>query len=389
MHTAFKHVCIKRNGLIKRSTIFPVFCFSWFLVNCADAENDTREYGFDLIYDIHAAKQGLDVGEGDFTFSGDFKRARISVKTKVDDWVTGKMSLDFDAKGGAPEVKDAYIDLELSGKTHFSAGRMKLLGGMDQSLSTTDQYFFDRSLPNSLFGLGRSDALEIVTEMHGLSIGANLFLDEDEEGVPVQGWVTKAVFAMNDKARKTHEGLLGVYGSGVRSREDYLVYGPAENIFSASIDGYKFKQPKSELDGYSTLSYEAGYRFDRWLVQGQYFVRKQSEMTADDSRSHGYYWLINRSFGSFKRRLEETSFKPDPAKSIGSELSLRHSVSTMNGDDFYGRAEVVSIALNFYAGKHSKASIQYEIGDMMKRSNDTVKESDHSQALSLRFQYTY
>lgn len=379
-----------------KTYFFIVFCA---ISSGAIAKNGiTQDYEFELVYDAHA----FDV-DGNRQSAGEFSRARLSVETESDSWIKAKMSLDFDESGDDPEVKDAYISFEPVKGVDISAGKMKLPGGLDQSLSTTKQFFLDRSLANNLFGLGRSSSIEVAADKGHFNVVLSAFFEEDKKSTPLRGLATKAFYLFNNNSYNANHGeinggyseaILGLYVSRIQPKNDQLVYGPSTTIFAADVDGYKLKQSNDDLESYSTISYNFGYRYDSWLLQGEYFSRLQ-ETAVNESYSlaqyysTGYYGLLSKSFGGTKRILDKDAFEPDYGGNIGLEVSLRYSSVDMRGYKFIGKAEIASIAANMYFSKNSKICIQYEYGDVLEKDNNKHKEQESTGVLSFRIQYTY
>lgn len=361
----------------------------FFLAIAANGSEEVKEeYAVDILYDIHV-EDGKKKEEGiQPSLSSEFARVRFTAKAEIEDWAEVKMSMDFSDSDKPPKVKDAYAAFKLTKEVNLAVGRMKILGGMDQSLSKTGQFLLDRSLANNLYGLGRYDAAQFEIEGKEIDFYANIFQGFDLEDNAIRGWAAKAIFYITNK-NKYHKGVLGVNANSIDAREDVITYDLETNIFTAGSDGYKINRPNGELLDYTTLAFDSGWRFGRWLIQGEVFQREERDLNNEVDKSTGYYCLINRTFGGVRREYSRDAFEPDVSSIGGVEFSLRYSAVDLVGEDFEGEASVVTAGMNFYLNKRSKLAFQYEYGGVIERKEDDVKEKDEKGVLSFRMQYEY
>lgn len=356
--------------------------------NWVRGQDVSREIEVDLAYDLHFYDNDIDMGGYQTASEGGFSRARLTGEFDIDELIATKMAMEVSEGGDDPEVKDLYAEFTLTENGELTLGRKKITGGMDQSLSKMDQYLLERSLANNVFGLSRHNVFEIRKKSHRWDAYASLFQDDDLDEGAKKGGALKIIFTPFVRENRL-TGALGVGGNYAVPVFSYIAQEVSENILAAAPGGYKFKSRDMRLDHFSTASIDGGVLAGRWLVQGEYFSRRETATGGIQHRSTGYYWLLSRTLGGVVREYQGDSFETDRSKDLGVELVIRLSGVTLRAQDFHASAEVLSAGVNLYLNKRSKFALQYEVGEWESRDGEVSDRLPKTDVLSIRLQYTY
>lgn len=363
--------------------VFSVVAFSQY----AHSDDPIREVGYDLAYDIHFFDNAPLQDNAGVLSESEFSRARITGKFGISDFIEAKVAMEISDEDKLPEVKDFYSTINISKASDFIAGRKKISGGMEQSLSKMDQFFFDRSLANRLFALGRYNTIAFTYNSDHWATDISGFQDDKLKEGAAKGAAVK--FSWIPFQTNSSSSAVSLNLNEARPVFEKIESEFSEQIFVAGAKVFKLKVPKRELTKFQTQSIDLGIQIKRLLMQGEYFRRDEASLEQESSRSRGYYWLLSHTFGGVNREYKGDAFKSDPSRELGTEISLRYSSVELNAPDYSSTAKVLSVAASIYLTKHSKFAIQYETGELATWQYGSGTQVPNSGVLSFRMQVTY
>ena len=342
--------------------------------------NDFFDPSLDLLMDHHRA-MAQQQGRKAVT---ELRRARIKVNSEPVDALVLKLSADFNENDNKFELKDAYIRWRTTKKTGLTVGRKKQLGGMDQSLGLSEQFLMERSLANSIFGLGRLNLVEFGSDGEIFNFALNAGEETKNNITQSQGGAVKALYHSRENS-VVSTFVIGANGNWNRSFREEEKLG--SEVITEALNGLEIKRSKENLKYFSSYAGEMGVQVDKWIWQGEYFVREENIDTGVSLQATGFYHLLNFNLRGNTRKFSQDAFATNVKRSWAAEISGRYSRVTLQSLNGIREASTWAIGANIYPSKRSKLALQYERGELEARNIDI--SIDSQSAISFRFQYEW
>ena len=317
------------------------------------------------------------------------RRARFALKSQLwNDWY-GEIDLDFAEEATA--VKDAYISYRgfLGGNGHVRVGNFRQPNGLEESTTSRNLMFMERSQGTEPFVVGRRMGIEAAGWKPAYRWAVSMF------GADVDDFVKEANEQINFATRlnwapiNTDESTLMVGGSATMMKPTFV--GEPDDAGERSVSSVKFNsRPESnvsdtkfiyakikDVEKYSNFGGELAYVNKRFMFQGEYMGVNIDRYEGKESISYngGYafvsFFLTDDQHAYDYKDAEFARVTPR-AKSGAWEVAMRYSVVDLNdledlaidGDDEqHGGSTSFTLGVNYYPNPNVKLMLNYGIVD--------------------------
>ncbi|RKZ14677.1 hypothetical protein DRQ50_08605 [bacterium] len=315
------------------------------------------------------------------------RRARFALKSQLwHDWY-GEIDLDFAEEATA--VKDAYISYRglFGGNGHVRVGNFRQPNGLEESTTSRNLMFMERSQGTEPFVVGRRMGLEVAQWMPKFRWAASVF------GADVDEYFKEADEQINFAARVnwspilTDDSVLMVGGSGTMQKPTFIGNFEGEKDPSSvkfntrpesNVSDTKFVYAKiKDIDKFSSFGGEVAYQNKRFLVQGEYMMTNIDRNASDDPTDNRESISYNGGYGFVSYFLTDDSHKYDhkdaefarvtPNSKGGAwEVAVRYSTVDLNdvdADEQNGGSTSYTIGVNYYPNPNVKLMMNYGMVD--------------------------
>jgi len=171
------------------------------------------DFSFQPTGRIHLDAGGFDDDNIDHPNGAEFRRARIGMKGDVSKAFGYKLEVDFANEN--VNLADAYLNYDGLEKTDIRIGHFKPGYSLEETMSSNDLSFIERSAAVDSFTSSRKLGLGVLTHDKNWSLAAGIFNDDagresnDDEALSVNG---RATFTpLNNETQTVHLGASASY----------------------------------------------------------------------------------------------------------------------------------------------------------------------------------
>ena len=320
----------------------------------------------------------FDIVFGDVEDGVDLRRLRAYISGQVvEDF---EFKLQFDFAGGDADVMDACIAYTGAPRIgRLQAGLFKEPFSLEELLSSNNTPFLERAMPN-VFVPSRNVGVQLSNSHFDdrLTWAAGVFRDADTYGNGASDGDYAVTARVTGLPWYTQEGR-GLLHTGVgyshRKVDDTLRYqGRPEAVNTPRY----LDTGALAADGVDLFNAELALRWDRFLLQGEYFLADVDTPHFDDARFDGYYVLgsvfltpdrrsYNKSAGVFGGVKPARNFSLRGAESGPGawEIAARYSTLDLNDDWIIGgEGDNWTLGLNWYLNPHVRLMLNYTHADV-------------------------
>ncbi len=307
------------------------------------------------------------------------RRARFALKCQIwDDWYG---EVDFDFAEEATAVKDAYISYKgIFGNTgHIRVGNFRQPNGLEESTTSRNLRFMERSQGTEPFVVGRRMGLEIAKWSPKFRVAVSAF------GADVEDFVKEANEQVNFAGRvnwapiSTEESTLLVGASGTMQKPTFV--GAPDEDGERSVSSVKFNtRPESnvsdtkfvygkikDVEKYSVFGGELAYVRNRLMFQGEYIATAIDRYEGKESISYnGGYAFVSFFLTDDTHRYDykDAEFARVVPKAKGGawEVALRYSTVDLNdtdADEENGGSTSITFGVNYYPNPNVRLMLNY------------------------------
>jgi len=310
----------------------------------------------------------------------DLRRARLSLKTTLNEDWKAKFQLDF--SGDDTEVKDAYLHYKGWEWADFTIGKQKEPFGLEKLTSSRNTLMIERSIITEAISPGRSIGVNASGNISSVGWQLGYFKpDESESASAVTGRVTWLPWQ--------HDNNLLHIGAAFSERElngsDYRINEPMEVYLSDSlIEGKKLTADQVSLNGVELLWIK-----DRFTLMAEWQKASVTNLSNNISNStvnndydyQGGYLQVSYQLSGGHRKYKN-GVLGSPSKK-GWELTSRYSQFELGQEE--EEAKIYSVGLNYSVNKKLKFMADF----IHAERSEQGLETDSGNAYSLRAQYSF
>jgi len=308
------------------------------------------------------------------------RRARVSLKSKHNDYFSSKIQVDFDPETSKIELKDAYLSFTGFDGFWLNVGQQKEPFGLEKLNSLRKSQFIERSIATQAIAPGRNQGISIAMDRKTWfwKLGRYKLDSKDKQVKPHAmtgriGWVP-----FNSKKLNVHFALAAssrkLFGEKYKINERIEVH-----TSDSVVEGKSIKARKVQLTGAELIIQRKAFSFVTELQ------KSRVQDTKDRRRSYqGYYWQLGYRLTGEAHKYQMGKFGGiKPKSNYGaweityrqSELELKKEAQVINSRTY---------GINYYFGKSTKVMFNY-----IEADNHDKNELFDGKAYSLRFQYSY
>ncbi len=317
------------------------------------------------------------------------RRARFALKSQL--WHDWYGEVDFDFAEEATAVKDAYISYKgIFGSTgHVRVGNFRQPNGLEESTTSRNLRFMERSQGTEPFVVGRRMGLEIAKWDPKYRVAVSAF------GADVDDFVKEANEQINFAARinwapiSNDESTLLIGASGTLQKPTFV--GEPNEDGDREVSKVKFNtRPESnvsdtkfvyaklkDVDKYSVFGGELAYVNKRFMFQGEYMgtsISRYASGDVDDNRQSisyngGYAFVsffLTDDMHSYDYKDAEFARVAPKSKGGAWEVAVRYSTVDLNDTDAeeeHGGSTSFTLGVNYYPNPNVRLMLNYGIID--------------------------
>jgi len=326
----------------------------------------------DLMLDHDSFESGF-TEDGDESQSlSEIRRARLSFKTKfVDDW-KAKLKLDFSDK--SIKIKDAYVKYKGWDWADLIIGQQKEGFGLEKLAHSRDAIMIEKSLVTTALAPGRSLGINFAgaTSSYNWQLGYYQ-PNESESATAITGRLAWLPWRQDNEL--LHLGFAfserDLNGSDFRINEEMEVH-----LSDSLIEGEKLLANKASLQGIEFLWQQAGFTT----------MAEWQQVTVTDVNNTDYDYQGGYVQFSYQLSGDNRSYKKGElgaVTTLGWEFTSRYSQFELIEEA--REAQIYSIGVNYTVNKQLKFMADFIKAKQLEAGN----ESDFSNAISLRMQYSF
>ena len=316
----------------------------------------------------------LEEDDGQFRFSNGtiIRRARFGIKaTLYEKWFA---ELDVDFANNEVEIKDMFMGYKFNKHWNVKLGNFKVPMSMERTTSSKYLMAAERPLPVEAFADGRRLGLAGTGWGRGWWASAGVFgrsvdILQKERNRGNDGYAIAARAAwspVNNDDMTIHIG--GYANYQVPSSEgtaDRMVL--FRTLPESRVDHRRFVQAEIEnVNNYTTLGWELGFRYRKFLTYGEYLFNTISRYTYEakdvktslkNAQLNGWYAQASYMILGENRMYspDDAEFGPMKIRRKGGNLEIAARVSNINMNDWHdsrahitgGEATAWSAAVNW------------------------------------------
>ena len=332
----------------------------------------------------------LEEDDGQFRFSNGtiIRRARFGIKaTLYEKWFA---ELDVDFANNEVEIKDMFMGYKFNKHWNVKLGNFKVPMSMERTTSSKYLMAAERPLPVEAFADGRRLGLAGTGWGRGWWASAGVFgrsvdILQKERNRGNDGYAIAARAAwspVNNDDMTIHIG--GYANYQVPSSEgtaDRMVL--FRTLPESRVDHRRFVQAEIEnVNNYTTLGWELGFRYRKFLTYGEYLFNTISRYTYEakdvktslkNAQLNGWYAQASYMILGENRMYspDDAEFGPMKIRRKGGNLEIAARVSNINMNDWHdsrayitgGEATAWSASLNWYPVSNVVIGLNYTFMD--------------------------
>ena len=353
------------------------------------------------------ANKDLENDDTNFRFSNGIivRRARLGLKASLDNWFA---ELDVDFAFNEVEIKDMFIGYRFNDNWNVRFGNFKVPMSMERLTSSKYINMAERPMPVEAFADGRCLGLSGTGWGKGWWASAGLFgrsvdILQKERNRGSDGWAIAgraAISPINNDLMTLHIGGYANHrcpaGDGA---DDHTVL--FRTLPESRVDHRRFVQAEvANVDNYTTLGWELGFRYDKFLAYGEYIFNtiarhgyeNMKRIELDNAQFNGWYAKASYMIIGKNRQYspDDAEFGPMPINRRGGNLEIAARFSTINMNDWHdsrayitgGKASSVSAALNWYPNSNVAVGLNYTFMDNDKYADSKGQVTMNGKKLS-------
>jgi len=349
--------------------IFNFLTYSLLSMNlCA---KDIKVSG-DLMLDHDSFESGF-IEDGDESQSlSEIRRARLSFKTKFDENWQAKLKVDF--SGDSINIKDAYIKYKGWDWADITIGQQKEGFGLEKLAHSRDAIMIERSLVSTALAPGRSLGINLAGGASSYNWQLGYFQpDESESSTAITARLAWVPWRQDNELM--HLGVAvserNLNGSDFRINEKMEVH-----LSDSLIEGEKLLANKESLKGVEFL----------WQQAGVTTMAEWQQTTVTDINNIDYDYQGGYVQFSYQLSGDNRNYKKGKLGAVttpGWEFTSRYSQFELIEEA--REAQIYSIGVNYTFNEKLKVMADY----IKAKQFEAGSESDFSNAISLRLQYSF
>lgn len=350
----------------------------------------------------------LENDDGQFRFSNGVivRRARLGLKAELDNWFA---ELDVDFAFNEVELKDMFLGYRFNDHWNVRFGNFKVPMSMERLTSSKYITMAERPMPVEAFADGRCLGLSGTGWGRGWWASAGVFgrsvdIIQKERNRGSDGWAVAGRVAfspINTDLMTIHIGGYANYrrpaGDGA---SDHMVL--FRTLPESRVDHRRFVQAEVEnVDNYTTLGWELGFRYDKFLAYGEYVFNtiarhgyeNMQQISLRNAQFNGWYAQASYMILGSNRRYspDDAEFGPMTVNRRGGNLELSARVSNINMNDWHdnrayitgGQATSWSAAINWYPSSNLALGLNYTFMNNDKYADSKGQVTQNGQKLSV------
>ncbi len=350
----------------------------------------------------------LENDDGQFRFSNGVivRRARLGLKAELDNWFA---ELDVDFAFNEVELKDMFLGYRFNDHWNVRFGNFKVPMSMERLTSSKYITMAERPMPVEAFADGRCLGLSGTGWGRGWWASAGVFgrsvdIIQKERNRGSDGWAVAGRVAfspINTDLMTIHIGGYANYrrpaGDGA---SDHMVL--FRTLPESRVDHRRFVQAEVEnVDNYTILGWELGFRYDKFLAYGEYVFNtiarhgyeNMHQISLRNAQFNGWYAQASYMILGSNRRYspDDAEFGPMTVNRRGGNLELAARVSNINMNDWHdsrayitgGQATSWSAAINWYPSSNLALGLNYTFMNNDKYADSKGQVTQNGQKLSV------
>ncbi len=328
----------------------------------------------------------LEEDDGQFRFSNGtiVRRARFGIKATLNEKWFAELDLDF--ANNEVEIKDFFMGYKFN--EHWSAklGNFKVPMSMERVTSSKYLMATERPMPVEAFADGRKLGLAATGWNRGWWVSAGAFgrsvdilQKERNRGNDGYAFAARAAISpVNNEVMTMHIGGYANYQvPSYEGDDDRMVL--FRTLPESRVDHRRFVQAEVEnVNNYTTLGWELGFRYRKFLAYGEYIFNTISRYGYEsggvktqlkNAQFNGWY-----AQASYMILGENRNYSPDDAEfgpmtklHKGGNLEIAARVSNINMNDWHderayitgGKATAWSASLNWFPIRNIVIGLNY------------------------------
>lgn len=350
----------------------------------------------------------LENDDGQFRFSNGVivRRARLGLKAELDNWFA---ELDVDFAFNEVELKDMFLGYRFNDHWNVRFGNFKVPMSMERLTSSKYITMAERPMPVEAFADGRCLGLSGTGWGRGWWASAGVFgrsvdIIQKERNRGSDGWAVAGRVAfspINTDLMTIHIGGYANYrrpaGDGAT---DHMVL--FRTLPESRVDHRRFVQAEVEnVDNYTTLGWELGFRYDKFLAYGEYVFNSiarhgyenMQQISLRNAQFNGWYAQASYMILGSNRRYspDDAEFGPMIVNRRGGNLEIAARVSNINMNDWHdsrayitgGQATSWSAAINWYPSSNLALGLNYTFMNNDKYADSKGQVTQNGQKISV------
>lgn len=349
----------------------------------ADSKLDLSAY---IIYDYNAFNGDLFADENAVNRRvSQLRRLKASAKYDFKSYLSGKLSVEYDAADDKFGIDDAYIDIEIGKHWHLQAGKFKEPFGLENQQSLSTQYTMERSAPTNALTFGRNHGLLVIYQRSRwqwqfattkVNAEDNEFKDSISlttrlSGLPVE---TKDTFVHLGAGYTTRNATEKKYDID----EGLIAHGVGNLISSANL----------KPDTIASSNIELAAKYSAFILQSESIRQYITERNGDKHTLSGYYATLLWTVLGSKRDYDNGEIKFDDSSQHTVELAIRRSYIDLESDLDGDRAKILSAAVNYYFKSALRISLEYQYAELTSFDEGETEMVD-GEAINARLQLNF
>ena len=347
---------------------------------------------------VHADYAAFDDDNHDHPNGGTLRRARIGMEGDLSADFGYKLAVDF----GDDDVglRDAYLKYTGIENTNIKIGDFKPPFGLEETASSNDISFIERSTPNNAFFGGRALGVGVEKYSSKWSLAGGVFNDSvTAQSTDDEAWLSSARATVTPWKRDD-KNLVHLGGSVT-----YRVPDQADNRFDFDATSSNAVQAIDTVsadfnDAESAVIYglEGAVQYGPVSVQGEYFIAQADRTNAQDVSFAGGHvqgsWVVTGESRAYKSKNGSFGgLKPDHPFDLKNgdlgalEVAVRHSRLDLNDADILGgETNDTTLGANWHLNDNARLMVNYIFVDT---DENAVTPNDDPEILLLRSQVNF
>ena len=312
---------------------------------------------------MHLDAGGFDDDAVDHPNGAEFRRARIGMKGKVSKDFGYKLEADFANEG--VNLTDAYLNYSGLDKTDIRVGHFKPGYSLEETMSSNDISFIERSAAVDSFTSSRKLGLGVLHHDKNWTLAAGVFNDDagresdDDEALSVNGRFTVAPIIDDNKI--VHLGASASYREPDQSNDTFDFDARADNRLQRSDS---IAAVMTDVEHAQVYGIEAAASIGSVHAQGEYLIADVDNRAGNDPSFSGGYgqvaWFAtgeqrpySAKKGAFSAPKINRPLNPSKGDWGAVELAARYSHLDLNdGGITGGELTTTTLGANWYVNNN-------------------------------------